>query len=366
MDSKLICFITTGDIKTNAAAKRALGMANPLINQGWEVHIVMLNSVENHNKSALECSEKVVFHFIPPLNALSEIIEKRNLIKKIKPHYVYLCGFVIRNYTPYLLLKKPIILVEHSELTSSIPLLSIINKTKAKLLEYLSGRYAHYLICASKFLQNYYSKRIEPNRILYLPYAFDHGLYHLWQGENEIIPPKDKRIKMFLYVGSITDNYGLFTMLRACFKLSKKETKFKLILAGTGKDVEKAKQFVEDFNISEYVEILGYVGEEELIRYFNMIDCFIAPLHDTVQDWARCPSKLFLYLPYIKPIITCKIGEAIELFGNNGIYFDIGSSENLAEKMEAIINNTFTYLPIDHQIHTWEYRAIQFQKFLLS
>ena len=35
-----ICFITTGDIKNIATAKRALGLANPLADLGWEVSII--------------------------------------------------------------------------------------------------------------------------------------------------------------------------------------------------------------------------------------------------------------------------------------------------------------------------------------
>ena len=44
-----ICFITTGDIKNIATAKRALGLANPLADLGWEVSIIMENC-EEHRK----------------------------------------------------------------------------------------------------------------------------------------------------------------------------------------------------------------------------------------------------------------------------------------------------------------------------
>ncbi len=38
---KSICFVTTGDIKNIATAKRALGLANPLSKLGWSVSILM-------------------------------------------------------------------------------------------------------------------------------------------------------------------------------------------------------------------------------------------------------------------------------------------------------------------------------------
>ena len=47
---KKICFVTTGDIKNIATAKRALGMANPLQALGWEVHILLEDAAENVSK----------------------------------------------------------------------------------------------------------------------------------------------------------------------------------------------------------------------------------------------------------------------------------------------------------------------------
>ena len=44
---KSICFVTTGDIKDIATAKRALGLANPLTELGWQVSIIMEDTEEN-------------------------------------------------------------------------------------------------------------------------------------------------------------------------------------------------------------------------------------------------------------------------------------------------------------------------------
>lgn len=366
MDHRLkICFITTGDIKTNAASKRALGMANPLTKLGWEVHVIMQDSDENHKKSALECSEKVTFHFFSPSGTYYEIIEKRRLIKQIKPSHVYLCGFVIRNFTPYLGIKKPIVIAEHSELTSSIPLLSGANKLKAKLMEKYSVRYAQYLMCASRYLYRYFANSKNLDNILYFPYAYDPDLYHASNTGNDTLKNKYKGVTVFLYVGSITDNYGLFTMLYACIELKKTNTSFKLLLAGMGKDLQNARNFVIGKGLENHIEILGYVSEEDLIDLFSVTNCFIAPLHDTVQDWARCPSKLFLYLPYQKPVITCKIGEAIELFGDQGLYFEINSPLNLSEKMATVIEGV-NYSAVDAKPHSWQARSKQFHDFVLS
>lgn len=53
---KSICFITTGDIKNIATSKRALGLANPLVDLGYDVSILMEDTTENRKRvSLLRC-----------------------------------------------------------------------------------------------------------------------------------------------------------------------------------------------------------------------------------------------------------------------------------------------------------------------
>lgn len=48
-----ICSITTGDIKNIATAKRALGLANPLVDLGWDVSILMEDTEENRHRVSM-------------------------------------------------------------------------------------------------------------------------------------------------------------------------------------------------------------------------------------------------------------------------------------------------------------------------
>ena len=51
-----ICFVTTGDISINATAKRALGMAAPLVQRGWAVTILLEDTTENRHRAEIECA----------------------------------------------------------------------------------------------------------------------------------------------------------------------------------------------------------------------------------------------------------------------------------------------------------------------
>ena len=79
-----ICFITTGDIKNIATAKRALGMANPLVDLGWDVSILMEDTEENHHRVSMECCDNVKVYYFPHCSALQEIKAKNKLIKDIE------------------------------------------------------------------------------------------------------------------------------------------------------------------------------------------------------------------------------------------------------------------------------------------
>lgn len=97
---KRICFVTTGDIKNNAAAKRALGMATPLSDIGWKVYIIMEDSKENRHRVSLECDGRIRVFYYPSSSVLKEVIMKKRILAKIKPDYIYLCAFVFRNIVP--------------------------------------------------------------------------------------------------------------------------------------------------------------------------------------------------------------------------------------------------------------------------
>ena len=87
-------------------------------------------------------------------------------------------------------------------------------------------------------------------------------------------------------------------------------------------------------------------------------------MNDTIQDWARCPSKLYMYLPYKKPIITCKIGEPYEVLGNNGIYFEPSSVSSLAKSIQETVKANKWELNINPLLHEWKQRTIDFDNWI--
>ncbi|MGF6850396.1 glycosyltransferase involved in cell wall biosynthesis [Chitinophaga sp. W3I9] len=367
-----ICFITLGDIKFIATMKRAIGMAGPLLSLGWEVSIIAQDSEENRKRIAMECSEAVKVYYYQPGSAGEEVRVKTELVNQIAPDYVLFCSFSFRNrISKGKLNVKPKILIEHSELPSGIPDNKGIRKLAMLALEYWSVLYADGLLCASKYLCNVYTKRAaqlfrKQLPVLYSPYAFNNDVIASPRIRLDELQDAYKGKTILIYMGTLTRNYGLFTMLQAMEMVSKERSDVVLMLLGQGRHMVEAKAFVKEKQLDAQVEFLGYAPEEDLSSWFTAADAFISPLNDTVQDWARCPSKIYMYLPFGKPVFTCAIGEPLEIFGHEGYYFNNNAPASLAVLISKLANGKLALATVNSEAHSWERRAVDFTAWINS
>ncbi|GAA0543928.1 glycosyltransferase [Chitinophaga japonensis] len=361
-----ICFITLGDIKSIATMKRALGMANPLQALGWEVSLIALDSEENRNRIAIECNDAIQVHYYKECALKDEVQIKTDLVNRIGPDFIYFCSFSFRNrILKGRLLHKPKIFIEHSELASGIPDNKGLKKYALLLLEYWSVHYADGLVCASRYLEREYRKRgrqlLRKNLpILYSPYAFNNDVMDAPRIKLDELKERYKHKLVLLYMGTMTRNYGLFTMLEAVEQTAKTRPDIKLLLLGRGRHLEEAKAYVKERRLENWVEFLGYTPENELSSYFERADAFISPLNDTVQDWARCPSKIYMYIPFHKPVFTSNIGEPKEIFGQAGHYFDTTKPATLSALIDALAEGRLQQTDLNIAEHSWDQRCIDF------
>jgi len=364
-----ICFITTGDLMSIATGKRATGMAAPLAALGHRVSIIIQETPLNRERLALECPAAEAL-FFPADGPAGEVRHKRALLRQARPDVIYVCAYGVRNMVlgPGAR-RRSVRLVEHSELRSGIPGLPFLQRRCDRALELLSALTFDGQVCASHTLEREYAgimRRLRrPRPLLYLPYAYS---------EEVLLPPKvdmsalQERYagrQVLLYMGTLTANYGLFHMLEAAERLRQSRRDFVLLMLGRGRHAEQAAEFVAAHRLEDAVELLGYVPEAELAGYFRLASAFLMPLMDTVQDWARCPSKLFMYLPFEKPIVTSPIGEALDHLGDDGFYFQPGDVAGLAVQLDRALAAAPTWRPTrDFHQHAWRERAKAFAAWL--
>lgn len=362
-----ICFVTTGDITSLATMKRATGMANPLIELGYEVAIVAENNPNNLDRFALECP-KVTALLFEKGGSKYEVKQKKQMIKDWNPDIVYVCTFGIRNWIHRLSVSsKAIWLVEHSELISAIP---SKKRHLYRIIEDLSAFLFNGQIYASRYLEEVFSKGIKGfftrrQPTLYSPYAYNKELSTNYNTQLlSSLQDKYRGRKVILYMGTLSINYGFMDIIKSAETIKKKREDFIVLIMGSGRHKELGKKYIEENDLSSVVEMLGYIPEDEVSTYFKLAGAFISPLFDTVQDKARCPSKLFMYIPFDKPVITCRIGEAKELFGELGYYYSSGDVEELSSLITKVLDDKGEYNGIDVDKHSWDYRTKEFDKWI--
>lgn len=362
MVEKSICFVTTGNIAEISTAKRALGMADYLFDLRWNVYILLQDTSENRHRVKLECSENIKILYFQKSSVINERKAKEKYIKVLQPNIIYICAFVIRNIVG--IHSKAQKIVEHCELASKFKAISSFRKIYYYGCEFYSLFYADKIIAASKYLQQVYCKRAKKIgkgniQILYLPYAYNSKIFNFEKSSGII---KNAQYKYFVYLGNLEQFYGVYTMLDA-FKLFK-DTNVKLLLLGKGSRYNEVLEYIKNHDMESLVEAPGYVAEEKIQDYFALADAFLLPLNDTIQDWARCPSKLYMYLPFKKPVITCQIGEPYEVLQEKGIYFKPSDSISLANAVKSLLDSNNWSLNIDFKKQEWQQRAIQLDSWL--
>jgi glycosyltransferase involved in cell wall biosynthesis len=363
------CFVTFGNFNAHATLKRATGMAHALQALGHEVYLLLEDAPDNRAKAALECPGVEVHYHIRTRSPWAERKSKVITTKRLRPDIVWLCGVGIRNWITRFEVGA-IVLGDHVELLSGIESVPRYRRAWDLITEWLHLVTLSGHVCASRYLEQIYQKRqgrLGLNApIHYSPYAFHSGVLRSdLRSSGEISRRYGDGKKNILYMGSFWENYGIWDMLDVFRDLASERTDFRVLLMGKGPAKEAAQRWIVECGFSDRIIILGFVAEEELAEYFSLAHAFVCPLRDTVQDWARCPSKLYMYLPFKKPVVTSPIGEALELFGRiYSFFYRPGDRAELKQALRRVLEcNDIKNLP-EPADHSWEARVSGFLEWL--
>lgn len=345
-----ILFLTISAFSRFPTYKRATGVGSGLSALGQEVYIAVEDCEENRRRFPVEAPGCHPL-WVRKSNPLMEAWQKMRMLWRLRPDILYTMSYSIRNlqWMSFLFPRRTKYIFEVCELYSSYQFLWKI-KERLMMLE------ADGMVCASRYLEESFKRRLGSMRlkrpILYLPYAFPHYL------KNPKMPTRDAVVHM----AYMSRGYGCFAVMEAFERIRAAHPGVVLEMLGTGPDFEEMKQWVAARKLENVIHLRGFVAEDELNDYFSRALAFTVPMRNTETEWARCPSKLFYYLPYNKPIITCKIGNPYDVLGNYGYYYEPGNVEDMAQVMERAIYDSasFEYPKEFLSDHGWDARAREF------
>ncbi len=355
-----IAFVTFGNFDGHATLKRATGMAGPLIGRSHEVHILLEDSPINREKVIMECPEAMIHWHTRGVSPLAERREKQKTLKGIQPDLVWICGVGLRNWV-FRPKKSCVVLADHSELYSQVSS-GAVRRGSYSALEWAYCFSFDGHICASRYLERFYRNRLkrvrkDPSKVHYSPYAYHPGVIRFDPEGTAKVLARFPGKKIILYLGSFWPNYGFWDMIHAFERLFEMRDDFVAVLAGRGPERERGMNWIKENGMEEKIVLEGYVPEEKISAYFGATHAFLSPLRNTVQDWARCPSKLYMYLPFDRPVVTCAIGEAKELFGDEGYYYAPKDVNALVSRLNEVLDLEDAFCSANAEDHTYEART---------
>ncbi|WP_128080373.1 glycosyltransferase family 4 protein [Listeria fleischmannii] len=222
------------------------------------------------------------YHFHDP-----ELLLLMPRLKKHKPHATFIYD-MHENFTKDLLTKKWIPTKFSRKVVSWF----------ARWMETITMKYLDYIIFAEKSYAESY-KHISCQKIEVLNYptyqkrVFKHKIF--------------STVFNIVYVGSITEDRGVFEMLEVISILKKRhDSQFKLQLVGpVAADLDKKIQaFIYEHRLHEIVELHGRIPYPEIWEIYAHADIGICILHPLPNYVKSLPTKLFEYMAAALPIVA--------------------------------------------------------------
>jgi glycosyltransferase involved in cell wall biosynthesis len=144
--------------------------------------------------------------------------------------------------------------------------------------------------------------------------------------------PSNENADYFLYMGRLSPEKGLMTLLKAMKWVQKSI----LMIAGTGPEEMTIKQFLTNHKINN-VRLLGYQPLEKLKGVISNAKFVVVPS----VCYENCPMAVLEAFASGKPVIASSIGGLPELIkdGENGLLFEAKNVMELAEKINFLLSS---------------------------
>lgn len=157
-------------------------------------------------------------------------------------------------------------------------------------------------------------------------------------------PPNERLRNMnkciLCYVGALNPQDGVDYLLRSLrdlvYKLNRKE--FYCVIVGSGDSLENLRALAKDLKLDGYVELTGYISDEDLMRNMSAADICVdpdpsSPLND-VSTWI----KIMEYMALGKPIVTYDLKETRWSAQDAALYIKPNNEMEFAEGIAHLMD----------------------------
>lgn len=181
-------------------------------------------------------------------------------------------------------------------------------------------------IVLSSRSKSFFAKLVPEHRLKVIPNSVKCALFNN-ETQRHV---KSNVVKVLFIGGTEAKRKGMYDVLRAIPIVAEKYGS-NILFVFVGKcDVEKIKAICKEKNISDYVEILGYIETEEKVKVIVSSDIYVLPSYSE-----GLPVTILEAMAAGLPIISTPVGSIPEVIeeGVNGYLIKPGDYYGLAEKI---------------------------------
>lgn len=145
---------------------------------------------------------------------------------------------------------------------------------------------------------------------------------------------------IIVYVGSMSlTSHAVDLLLKAFAELSAHRPQARLLLVGSGEDLEKLRGLAAELGIAGRTQFVGRVPAEEIPYYYRLATVTVDPLKDSLAAKSSLSLKLIESIAAGVPCVTADIGDRRLMVGEAGVAVPPGDAGALASALRSVLDN---------------------------
>ncbi len=365
-----ITFLLTQDISSPSGLGRYFPWAKEMALLGYEIQIIALHSdfdplpVKRENISGVKIDYVAQMHvkkrgnsktYFSPLKLLWIVLNgtikltlaamqsSTDVLLIGKPHPMNsIAAFIVKIFKP----KTKIILDCDDYEAESNRFQAGWQKKVVAWFENAVPRKALFVTCNTYYnIHRLEANGIPSQKLFYLPNGIDPQRFQ----EPDLDSVKKLRNdldldnkKVIAFIGSMSlTNHAVDILLRSFPDVQKAIPETRLLLVGTGEDIDILKNLAQTLGIEQNTRFVGRVPPEQIPLYYAISDITVDPVNDDEAARGRCPLKIFESWACRVPIVTADVGDRGRLIGDPpaGLLVLQGDHRSLSDGLIRLISN---------------------------
>lgn len=191
------------------------------------------------------------------------------------------------------------------------------------------------VIFASAHLARHLGRSVPAAHRHTLPYAFDEEEFAAIPDNREEIRARYAGRRLAVYMGNLLPQFDADRVLDAAAATQRVHPELLFLFIGAGKLRDEYERRVAAEGLGDVVRFLGFLPTYEMVQHLRAADVLLLPMRDSELNRSRSPNKLFQYLAARRPIVTNRLENVSAVMGEEALYFDFDSTEDLVRTISA-------------------------------